>query len=204
MFRALITYAPGGKGWQAKWRQWKFVIRCKMKFTRRARYNGSSRSKRIAFCSREPRIRQFRSPSCVWKMCRADLSASESPQKLVPSLPPPLPSLSPLARVYNPKCVAKIYSQLPVCSIEFKRIQRFNDFTILATVRDCKDLTDPKPQVFKDLKLRNAELFGSKSLQRAPFLFIFFFFLSFTLEYIAVNLIYLLCKCSSMFKDLKI
>lgn len=82
-----------------------------------------------------------------------------------------------------------------------KGSQRFNGFTILATVRDCEDTTDPKLQVFKDLKLCNAKLFQDKSLQRA--LFYSFRFLRIEI-YIAVSLIYLLCKCSSEFKDLKI
>lgn len=97
------------------------------------------------------------------------------------------------SRVYVPKCVAKIYSQLPACSIEFKRIQRFNGFTILATVRDCKDAMDPKPQVFKDLQLCNARSYSrSKSLQRElerESLYSFrslFLFLFYVLEYIEV------------------
>lgn len=157
-----------------------------MKFTCRARYNGSSRSKRIAFCSREPRIRQFRSQAAC-ERCTARIYPRASRHKSRPF------------RVYVPKCVAKIYSQLPACSIEFKRIQRFNGFTILATVRDCKDAMDPKPQVFKDLKLCNAELFRSKSLQRAPL---------YSCRFLHVGIYRskfdMLCKCSSESKDLKI
>lgn len=113
-----------------------------MKFTRRARYNGSSRSKRIGFCTREPRIRQFRSQAAC-ERCAAWIYPRASRHKSRPFCRP---------RVYMPKCVAKIYSQLPECSIEFKRIQRFNGFTTPATVRGCKDTTDPKLQAFKDLK----------------------------------------------------
>lgn len=73
-----------------------------------------------------------------------------------------------------------------VYAIEFKRIQRFKDFTIPgprdARVRDCKDADgDPKLQVFKDLKLRNTELFRNESQQRVPFYPFRFYALGYTL-----------------------
>lgn len=141
-----------------------------MKFTRRARYNGSSRSKRIAFCSCEPRVRQFRSQAAR-ERCGARIYPRASRHKSRPIR---------RSRVYVPKCVTKIRLQLPPCTIEFKRIQRFKDFTILAR-GIVKMRTDPELQVFKDLKLCNTELFRNESQQRVSFYSLRFY----ALEYIS-------------------
>jgi len=140
-----------------------------MKFTRRARYNGSSRSKRIAFCSRAPRPRQFRSQAAR-ERCGARIYPRASRHKSrFPSFP---------FRVYVPKRVAKIRPlaaaglrvRLPLKKSP-KDLRLSRSWPAKVPVSDCKDARreDPKLWVFKDLKQRNTELFPSKSPRRVPF-----------------------------------
>lgn len=114
-----------------------------MKFTRQARYNGSSRSKRIAFCSHEPRVRQFRSQAAC-ERCATRIYPRATRHKS---------GLFHRSRVYVPKRVMKIRLQLPAVRLSSKRSKDLMIWRSWITERKSEFIKMQRNQSFRYLNI---------------------------------------------------